>query len=185
MPFTEALGAPVRDEQLHAFLDAARARTAVDTRRRRRWLERQLEEDQTFATLCRAMLDAGARIELSVASGRTYTGVPVTAVPEFVAIATDDGHMVYIAAPALVGLRRLGDSADNPAAAPGRPTPVRAATFDDVVIGLSACRSMLDVGTVDGSTHHGQVAGVGRDLLWFDDGRYLRLDAVTEVATTP
>lgn len=177
----------MRDEQLHAFLNVARARTAVDTRRRRRWLEQQLDEDQTFAALCRTMVDAGARVEVSVASGRRYRGALVVAAPEFIALAIADGRLSYIAAPAVVGLRQLdgaGDGAVPPALAPThRPTPLRAATFDDVLLGLCEWRGVIDVHTVDGATHHGRVTGVGRDLLWFDDGRYLRLDLVTEVTT--
>lgn len=173
----------MRDEQLHAFLNVARARTAVDTRRRRRWLERQLDEDQTFTGLCRTMMAADARVEMSVASGRRYRGTLVVAASEFVALAIDDGRLSYIAAPAIVGLRQLHATGGATGRSTPAPTPMRAATFDDVVLGLCECRSLIDVRTIDGSSHHGRVAGVGRDLLWFDDGRYLRLDLVTEVTT--
>lgn len=168
----------MRDEQLHAFLNGARARTAADTRRRRRWLEQQLHEDQTFAALCRTAAKAGERVELSVASGRVYRGALSFAGPEFVAMAADDGRVAYIATRALVGLRPLDGTADD-----RQPNLVRAATFDDVVLELSQCRDAIDVCTIDGNAHRGRVAGVGRDLLWFENGRYLRLDVVTEVST--
>jgi hypothetical protein len=169
----------MRDEHLHAFLNAARARTAVDTRQRRRWLTQQLDEDLTLAALCHALVDAHARVELSVASGRTYRGALTIARREYVAIADDD-RAAYIAAPAIVGIRPLPGTTDGAA-----PRPLRAATFDDVVLRLSECSGAIDVCTIDGTAHRGRVAGVGRDLLWFDDGRYVRLDAVTEVVTSP
>lgn len=169
----------MRDEQLHAFLNLARARTAVDARRRRRWLEQQLDEDQTFAAVCRGMADAGARVELSVASGRTYRGGVVVAAPEYVAVATGDARVAYVAAVAIVGIRHLAGTVGG-----DRPTVLRAATFDDVVHGLGEHHAMIAACTIDGTAHRGQLAGVGRDLLWFDDGRYLRLDLVTEVTTS-
>lgn len=168
----------MRDEQLHAFLDLARARTVVDARRRRRWLEQQLDEDKTFAAVCRGMADAGARVELSVASGHTYRGVVVVAAPEYVAIATGDTRVAYVAAAAIVGLRHLGGTGGD-----DRPRVLRAATFDDVVHGLGEAHAMIAARTIDGTAHRGRLAGVGRDLLWFDDGRHLRLDLVTEVTT--
>ncbi len=166
----------MRDEQLQAFVSAARAHVEADTRRRRRWLRRQLDEDQTFEEICRTMARSGVRVRVTVANGHRHSGRIVAAEPEVVAIASD-AAVVYIATWALVALEPLTGSAGSDA-----PSAIAASTIDDVVLELGERHGAIVVGTHDGTVHRGRLAGVGRDLLWFDTGCHLRMAAITEVA---
>lgn len=178
----------MRDDQLHMMISTARAHAAVDARRRRRWLRRQLDEDLTFAQICRQAVDAGDLVELMVAGGRRHRGHVVVTTDELVAVATDGGS-AYITMASIVGVRALGwRAADDPAAAPGpfapRPTNavVRAPTLHDLLFDLGEQQHPVTICTVDGRTHRGRVAGVGRDVVCLDDdGTYLRIAAISEV----
>lgn len=166
----------MRDDQLQAFVSAARARTAVDTRRHRRWLQRQLDESQTFEGLCRSVADSGARVRLSVASGHTHSGRIVAAGADLLALAGDT-DVVYIVMSAVVAVELL--DASQPGAV---PAGIRASTVADAVVELAELRETIVVGTSDGGVHRGRVAGIGHDVLWFDNGCHVRFAAITEVA---
>lgn len=166
----------MRDDQLHAFLGEARARTRIDARRRRRWLLRQLDEDRTFDEVWREAVDAGAPIDLVVAGGRTYRGIPAIAGGAVLAVSPSVGGIAYIATSAIVAVRvePVSARADRPG------DVVRAGTVADVIAVLAERHLDVSVGTA-GGVHHGRIAGVGRDLLWFADGLHVRMSAVTDV----
>lgn len=166
----------MRDDQLHAFLGEARARTRIDARRRQRWLVRQLDEDRTFDEVCRQAVDAGAPIDLVVAGGRTHRGIPAIAGAAVLAVSPSVGGIAYLTTSAIVAVRFLPAAAS----AGGTGDVIRAATLADVIAVLAERHSAVSVGTAAG-VHHGHVVGVGRDLLWFADGLYLRVPAVTDV----
>ncbi|HSJ46460.1 MAG TPA: hypothetical protein VK923_17420 [Euzebyales bacterium] len=185
----DALGAAVRDDELHVFLGDARAQAAVDMRRQRRWLVRQLDEDRTFEDVCARAMREGAPVDVLVASGRSHRGRVLAAHSGLVAVAVADGGTVYITGAAVVGVRVRPDAtaADHPPeTVPGHapttaPSAAVGATFSDVARELADGQALVGVGTVDGRLHRGRINGVGRDVLRLDDGMHLRLDMVTEV----
>lgn len=173
----------MRDDQLHAFLGDARAHAAVDGRRRRHWLARQLDEDRTFATVCTRALEDASPVDVVVTSGRTHRGRLVAADAGVVAVATADGGTVYIAAAALLGVRLRPDATAGP---PGvTRAPVGAfpgTTLGDVLRELADRDVRVEVCTIGGAVHRGRIDGVGRDVLRLAGGMHLRLDMVTEVS---
>jgi hypothetical protein len=173
----------VRDDQLHAFLGDARAHAAVDGRRRRHWLARQLDEDRTFAAVCARALEGARPVDVVVTSGRTHRGRLVVADAGVVAVATADGGTVYIAAAALVGVRLRPDATGGPPrVAPAPVETVPGATLGDVLRELAARDVRVEVCTIGGVVHRGRIDGVGRDVLRLAGGMHLRLDLVTEVS---
>jgi hypothetical protein len=179
----------VRDDQLHAFLGDARAHTAADARRRRRWLARQLDEDRTFEEVCSGAVQARAPVDVLVTSGRTHRGRIMAAQAGVVTVACADGGTTYITGVAIVGVRLRPDvtAADHQRVTPaeGMPTDARVvgATLGDVLRELAERRMTVLVGTVDNRVHRGRIEGVGRDVLHLAGGMHLRLDLVTEVST--
>ena len=181
----------MRDDQLHAFLGDARAHAAVDTRRRRRWLARQLDEDRTFEEVCARAARDGAAVDVLVTSGRTHRGRLLTAHTGVITVAGSDGGTAYITGAAVVGVRLRPDA--TPAgqqrataaaqASAAAAAAVAGATLGDVVRELAGGHATVGVGTVDGRVHRGRIDGVGRDVLRLAGGMHLRLDMVTEVVT--
>lgn len=175
-------GRRVRDDQLHTFLGDARAHAAVDTRRRRRWLARQLDEDRTFTETCLRAARDGVPVDVMVTSGRTHRGRLLAAPAGVVTVAGSDGGTVYITAAAVVAVRLRPDATaadhqfDEHAA-----EAVTGGTLGDLVRELAERRATVWVGTVDGRVHRGRIDGVGRDVLRLAGGMHLRLDLVTEV----
>jgi hypothetical protein len=96
----------VHDEQLHALIGATRADGAVDIRRRGRWLQRQLQEEQTFVDAARTLVAGNATVEVWTAGGRTHRGA-LLAADAMVVVATDAG-IAHVAVGAVVGLRPVG-----------------------------------------------------------------------------
>jgi hypothetical protein len=167
----------VRDDQLHAFVDDEVARRAVDARRRRRWLAQQLDEDRTFADVCRRATAAQQPVDVHVHGGRVYRGIARAAGDQVLAVVTAS-DVAYIAVDAVVGVRLT--SASTLDAEP--VATMRAATVVDVV-GDFADRG-ADVVLAGGAlVHRGRLAGVGRDTVSFADGMHVRLSAVAEVVS--
>lgn len=179
----DAGGPAVRDDHLHAFLGDARADSAIGTRRRRRWLSRQLDEERTFADVCADLAAARAPVDVMVANGRRHRGRLVVAHAEVVVVDRADG-MAYIAATAVTGVRvrtvdvRTPEDAERSTT---RPPPIPAGVLDDVLHELAAGRARIEAATVDGGVHRGRIEGVGRDLLRLSGGIHLRLSTLTEV----
>lgn len=178
----------MRDDQLHAFLGDARAHAALDTRRRRRWLARQLDEDRTFDDVCNRAARSRAAIDVLVTSGRTLRGRLLAAHAGVVSVAADGGT-TYIMRDAIVGVRLRPDPAtpDHQRATPADLASTAAAgvvgaTLGDVVRELAERHTPVQVGTVDGRMHRGRIDGVGRDVLRLAGGVHLRLDLVTDVS---
>ena len=172
----------VKDEQLYAFVADARARNAADIRRRTRWLQHQLREDALFVELCRDLGSSGAPVELTLSDGRTHRGRLAGVGADVVAVMTLDGSTVYIATSAAVGVRAIA-VAPSASSAEDHAVAVRdGQVFDDVLADLADLRLRVVVGTVPGRTYDGILAGVGRDIVWFDDNQwYLRSEMVTDV----
>jgi hypothetical protein len=140
-----ALGGRVRDDQLHAFVDDEVARRAVDARRRRRWLAQQLDEDRTFADVCRRATAAQQPVDVHVHGGRVYRGIARAAGDQVLAVVTAS-DVAYIAVDAVVGVRLT--SASTLDAEP--VATMRAATVVDVAARTS-CSPAARSSTVDDS----------------------------------
>jgi hypothetical protein len=197
----------VRDEQLYAFVADARARGAADLRRRTRWLHQQLRQDAAFVELCRDLGASGVTVEVSLSDGRHHRGRLAGAGADALAVVTTDDATVYIATAAIIGLRAVASTPDQqrvpeePGAAPerdaeqsrpGDPLMVGAGMirdqqrFSDVLGDIADLRARVVVGTVAQQTFCGVLAGVGRDVVWFDDNQwYLRLPTITDVLIVP
>lgn len=177
----------VKDEQLYAFVADARARNAADVRRRTRWLQHQLREDASFADLCRDLGSSGVPVELSLSDGRSHRGRVSGVGVDVLGVGTMDGATAYIATSAAVGIRVIAidplaaerDSGDDVAVREGQ-------FFNDVLAELADLRVRVIAGTVLGRTYSGTLAGVGRDVVWFEDNQwYLRREMVTDVMVVP
>jgi hypothetical protein len=177
----------VKDEQLYAFVADARARNAADVRRRTRWLQHQLREDASFADLCRDLGSSGVPVELSLADGRSCRGRLSGVGVDVLGLKTMDGATAYIAASAAVGIRAIavepvagdGPAGDDPAVQEGQ-------FFNEVLADLADLRVRVIAGTMPGRTYCGTLAGVGRDVVWFEDNQwYLRREMVTDVMVVP
>jgi hypothetical protein len=177
----------VKDEQLYAFVADARARNAADVRRRTRWLQHQLREDASFAELCRDLGSSGVPVELSLCDGRAHRGRLSGVGADVLGLQTMDGVTTYIAASAAVGIRAI---AVEPAAGDGDASSETAVQegqlFSDVLADLADLRVRVVAGTVPGRTYRGTLAGIGRDVVWFEDNQwYLRRDMITDVMVVP
>lgn len=174
-------GGAMRDEHLYAFVADARARTAAGVRRRTRWLQRQLREDTSFAALCRDLAAAAMPVEVTLADGRRRRGTVVGAEDGVVALRRGGDVTSYIATAAATAVRVLRVTDGQPAA--GDPPAIHGGgTFADVLADIADRRDRVAVGTSCGRTYEGRLAGVGRDVVWFDDnGWYLRLETITDV----
>lgn len=175
-------GAAVRDDQLRAFLGDARADAAVERRRRRHWLARQLDEDRTFDDVCVRALDDAYPVDVAVTSGRTHRGRLVAVDTGVLVVAGAGGVTAYVARPAVVGVRV------RPPATAGDRTrgavEVAGATIGDVVRGCAERGVRVELGTADGRVCRGRIDAVGRDVVRLSGGMHLRLDMVIEVITT-
>lgn len=175
----------MEDEHLYAFVADARAQNAADVRRRTRWLAHQLREDATFGDLCRDLGSSTAVVEVPLSDGRSHRGRLAGSGADVVALLTVDGVTVYIVAAAAVGIRIVGTDA-----APGR-TRAPDAVYEhqwlsDVLADLAGARARVIVGTVARRMYRGTLAGVGRDMVWFEDTQcYLRLQMITDVMVAP
>lgn len=173
------------DEHLYAFVADARARNAAEVRRRTRWLAQQLREDATFTDLCRELGSSTAVVEVSLSDGRGHRGHLTGSGTDVVALLTTDGTTAYIVGAAVVGIRVIGvDPA--PAHEKTRDVVHEHQWFSDVLADLAETRARVVVGTVAGRTYRGSIAGVGRDMVWFEDSQcYLRLQMITDVMVAP
>jgi hypothetical protein len=165
----------VRDDQLHAFVDDEVARRAVDARRRRRWLARQLDEDRTFEDVCRHATASQQAVDVHVDGGRVYRGIAREVGHRLIAVVTAS-DVAYITLDAVVGVRT--GAASTLDADP--VTTLRAASVTDVV-GAFADRGAEVVVAGGALAHRGRLTGVGRDMVAFVDGTHVRLSSVTEV----
>jgi hypothetical protein len=195
----------VRDEQLYAFVADARARGAADLRRRTRWLHQQLRQDAGFVDVCRDLAMSGVPVEVSLADGRRHRGRLTGVGADTLAVGTTDGATMYVTTAAVAGLRavtstpgRLGDGDGSEA---GGPAPLESHLTDGVIAGgtlrdgqrfsdvlgdLADLRASVVAGTATQQTFCGVLAGVGRDVVWFDDNQwYVRLQAITDVTILP
>ncbi|HSK98671.1 MAG TPA: hypothetical protein VK891_18735 [Euzebyales bacterium] len=196
----------MRDEQLYAFVADARARGAADLRRRTRWLHQQLRQDAAFVELCRDLGASGVTVEVSLCDGRQHRGRLAGAGADALAVATADDTTAYIATSAIIGLRvvapppeqhgRPAESAalrrDEDRSEGGDPLTGAAVMirddqrFSDVLGDIADLRARVVVGTAAQQTFCGVLAGVGRDVVWFDDNQwYLRLPTITDVMIVP
>jgi hypothetical protein len=173
----------VKDEQLYAFVADARARNAADVRRRTRWLQHQLREDASFVGLCRDLGSSDVPVELTLCDGRTHRGRLSGAGSDVVAVVTSDGSTVYIATSAAVGIRAVAVAESAEGAVAGDDVAVHEGQmFNDVLADLAYLRVRVIAGTVPGRTYSGTLAGIGQDIVWFDDNQwYLRCEMVTDV----
>jgi hypothetical protein len=177
----------VNDEQLYAFVADARARSAADVRRRTRWLQHQLREDASFAGLCRDLGSSDVPVELAMSDGRVHRGRLSGVGAGVIAVLTMDGATAYIATASAVGIRAI---TTEPVAADGSAADAvavqEAQRFSDVLADLADLRARVIAGTTARRTYHGTLAGVGRDVVWFDDNQwYLRLEMITDVMVVP
>lgn len=172
----------VKDEQLYAFVADARARNAAHVRRRTRWLQHQLREDASFADLCRDFGSSGVPVELTLSDGRSHRGRLLGAGVDVVAIVTLDGSTVYIATSAAVGIRVIAVPQDADTHTAADAAVHDGQVFNDLLADLANVRARVVASTVTGQTYRGTLAGVGRDVVWFDDNQwYLRCEKVTDV----
>jgi hypothetical protein len=177
----------VKDEQLYAFVADARARNAADIRRRTRWLQHQLREDASFADLCRDLGSSDVPVELSLCDGRSHRGRLSGVGADVLGLQTMDGVITYIAAAAAVGIRAI---AVEPGAGDGAGSSDTAVQdgqfFSDVLADLADLRARVVAGTTPGRTYRGTLAGIGRDVVWFEDNQwYLRREMITDVMVVP
>jgi small nuclear ribonucleoprotein (snRNP)-like protein len=184
----------VEDEHLYAFVADARARSAADVRRRTRWLAHQLREDATFADLCRDLGPCTAVVEVPLSDGRSHRGRLTGFGADVVELLTVDGGTVYIVAAATVGIRIVGtdpslghdEASDHAFRAQTREVVDEHQWFSDVLADLAGARARVVVGTVARRMYRGTLAGVGRDMVWFEDTQcYLRLQMITDVMVAP
>lgn len=171
----------MHDEQLHALIGATRADGAVDIRRRGRWLQRQLQEEQTFLGAARTLVAGGATVEVWTVGGRTHRGA-LLAADEVVVVATDAG-IAHVKACAVVGLRPVGGVSAHAGRDGGG---VRGGHFVDVLAELAERRAPVALCGDDGQIHRGVVEAVGRDVVRLAGAdALLRLDHITEVVESP
>ena len=111
-----------------------------------------------------------------------------------VELLTVDGGTVYIVAAATVGIRIVGtdpslghdEASDHAFRTQTREVVDEHQWFSDVLADLAGARARVVVGTVARRMYRGTLAGVGRDMVWFEDTQcYLRLQMITDVMVAP
>jgi hypothetical protein len=112
-------------------------------------------------------------------------------------IVTTDAATVLIAMAAVLGLRVVApvpdrdrtpdDATSDEGRSRGGAVAIRDdQRFGDVLGDIADLRARVVVGTVAQQTFCGVLAGVGRDVVWFDDNQwYLRLPTITDVMILP
>lgn len=171
----------MRDEDLHAFVAETRAVQASGRRRRQRWLERQLDEDDTLGAACARLADRGADVEIATTGGGRFRGRLVAASPTLVALATPAAAATYVAAAAVDGVRVL-DGVGGEHAPLRLPLPAEGGV-PDVLDAAIVGRTRVTLGTTGGRRVSGIVDSVGRDVVRLADPAvcYVPLAAITDV----
>lgn len=176
----------MNDEQLYAFVADARARVSNESRRRVRWLERQLREETSFTDICSALAEGAAAAEMVLLSGRRMRGRVTIAGTDFVQLTAADGMRTLLAAAAIVGVRVLCSENLPPGPTPRAMPPVNGHLIDELeTLSERRCRVVICTRNAD-AVYRGMIEGVGQNIVWLDDATcYVRISMITDVTVLP
>lgn len=175
------------DEQLYAFVADARARVANESRRRTRWLQRQLQEEASFSDVCSALTSSSREVEMSLVPGRRIRGWVTSVGHDFVQLRAADGTTTLLAAAAIVGVRIVSTELPQQQQDLLPGLPQAGGRFSDALASLAERRCRVIVGTHSADdVYRGRLAGVGMDVVWFEATTgYIRVAMITDVTVVP
>lgn len=171
---------------LRRLLDDARAADDAGERTRRRWLRQQVEEEARAAGVLSTLSERGARVLLTLTTGRRHEGRIVGLGRDVCALETAKGGRVWVRLDAIAVVRPEGALEHAPAGdARARSDDL---DFAQVLARLAEDRPTVQLGFRDDlAALTGELRSVGADVatLWEGQRRtpcYVMLPSVTEVS---
>lgn len=180
----DAFGGPDIMSALTRWAAEAAVDEAAQARSRRRWLQRQAEEETTFASVLADLADRGRPVLVQMANNRRHRGSIEVLGVDFVGIRTDTGVDVLAALDRIASVR--GGPRDE-AALSGRSVAMRL-RLSDAVAAMAEERPRVTVATAADGAVNGDLRSVGQDVVTIrvdGDTRanvYVPIGAISEIA---
>src|SRR4051794_8034320 len=153
------------EQELVEFAATVRVESAVDARRRERWLRQQACEEVSLLATCWSLAEAGRTVLVTTRAGTSRRGRLRLVGDDYVALEDEQrrDHLVPLAGIATLGAVSAGRSAlDAPAGRPGRS----GARLIEALASLVGERPVLSV-TCEGrgGTVRGELLAAGTDVV--------------------
>lgn len=177
---------PDPDAALRRLVDDERADDETRRRVRRRWLRQQAEEEAEFAGTLLALLERGAGVDVSTATGRRHRGRLVGLGRDVCALRTLDGRRVWLRV-AELEVVRPEPGLDSPPASDARAERQDLELAEVLARMVDQRPSLRVVLAGSGDAVTGTLLAVGADVATLAEGErgavcYVRLSSVAEAS---